>query len=427
VLDLCGGTPSQVALAGSVPEAERIVDFPVSEVKRLTGLDVPLNEIKAILTALGFWCSGNGPVLKVAVPSYRPDIEGKTDLVEEVVRIVGVDAVPLVPIQRVDEVHKPVLTPLQGRVRLAKRALAVRGLVEAVTWSFVSKKAATLFGGGQPSLALANPIAADLSDMRPSLMPGLVAAAQRNADRGYPDVALFEVGQIFKGDGETDQRFAAAGLRRGLARAAGTGRHWAGNAEADLYDVKGDVMALLSTLGVPTGGLQVVPASQVKPAPEHLHPGRAAVLRFGPKDVVGWFGELHPRIIEALGAEGRLMAFEIVLDGLPYPKKKPTKIKTKLELADLQPISRDFAFVVDQGVEVETLLKLARSVDKPLTEDVTVFDVYAGKGIEPGKVSIGLTVTLQPRDKTLTDVEIEAFSKKLVADITSKTGAILRS
>ncbi|MCZ8376019.1 MAG: phenylalanine--tRNA ligase subunit beta [Beijerinckiaceae bacterium] len=426
VVDLCGGTPSQISLTGAVPETERIVDFPVSEVKRLTGLDVPVSEMKAILAALGFWCSGNGPVLKVAVPSFRPDIEGKTDLVEEIVRIVGLDSVPLVPIQRVDEVHKPVLTPLQGRVRQAKRALAVRGLVEAVTWSFVSKKAATLFGGGQPSLALANPIAADLSDMRPSLMPGLVAAAQRNADQGYPDVALFEVGQIFRGDGEKDQRFAAAGIRRGLARAAGAGRHWTGSGEADLFDVKGDVMALLATLGVPTGGLQVVAAGQVNPAPDHLHPGRAAILRFGPKDVVGWFGELHPRLVEALGAEGRLQAFEIILDGLPYPKKKPTKVKARLDLPDLQPVSRDFAFLVDQGVEAETLLRLARGIDKPLTDSVTVFDVYAGKRIEPGKVSIGLNVTLQPREKTLTDAEIEAFSKKLVAEITGKTGATLR-
>jgi phenylalanyl-tRNA synthetase beta chain len=360
------------------------------------------------------------------VPSWRPDIEGKADLVEEVTRIVGVDNVPLVPIRRVDEVHKAVLTPLQIRVRQARRALASRGLVEAVTWSFVSKKAATLFGGGQPALALANPIAADLSDMRPSLMPGLVMASQRNADRGYPDHALFEVGQVFRGDGEKDQRFHAAGLRRGLAAAEGTGRHWSGGAEADLYDVKADVTALLAALNVPTGGLQIVAASGVAGAPDFLHPGRSAILRFGPKDVIGWFGELHPRAIEALGAEGRLVAFEITLDALPAPKKKPTKVRPKLDLPDLQPVSRDFAFVVDQKIEAEALMRLARGIDKALVADVNVFDLYAGKGIEPGKVSIGLAVTLQPRDKTLTDQEIEAFSAKLVGEIAAKTGAVLR-
>lgn len=422
VIDLCGGTPGQMVLTGTVPEAEKIVDFPVSEVKRLTGLDVPLVEIKAILAALGFWCSGNAPVLKVAVPSFRPDIEGKTDLVEEVVRIVGLDDVPLSPIARVDEVHKPVLTPLQVRTRAAKRALAARGLVEAVTWSFVSKKAATLFGGGMPSLALANPIAADLSDMRPSLMPGLVMASQRNADRGYPDHAIFEVGQVFRGDGEKDQRHAAAGLRRGLAGSEGIGRHWSGSAEADLYDVKADALAALAAMNVPTGGMQIVSVG----LPDFLHPGRSAILRFGPKDVVGWFGELHPRCVEALGAEGRLYAFEIVLDGLPQPKRKATRVKPKLELAELQPVSRDFAFVVDQTVEAEALLRIARGIDKALVENVAVFDLYSGKGVEPGKVSIGLAVTLQPREKTLTDAEIEAFSGKLVGEIVAKTGAVLR-
>ena len=417
VMDLCGGTPSQITLEGSVPETERIVDFPLAEIKRLTGHEVPLIEVKQILNALGFWVSGNPPLLKVAVPSWRPDIEGKADLVEEVIRIVGVDNVPHVPILRVDEVHKPVLTPLQVRTRLAKRALATRGLVEAVTWSFVSKKAAEMFGGGKPELALANPIAADLSDMRPSLLPGLVMASQRNADRGYPDHALFEVGQVFLGAGENDQRYAAAGLRRGLDG----GRHWFGHGEADLYAIKADVMALLATLNVPTGGMQMNAGG-----PGFLHPGRSATLSFGPKNVVGWFGELHPRAAEALGAEGRLMVFELVLDALPGAKKKPTKARAKLDLPDLQPVSRDFAFVVDQKVEAETLLRLARSADKALVENVSIFDVYAGKGIEPGKVSIGLAVTLQPREKTLTDTEIEAFSTKLVSEIAAKTGAVLR-
>ncbi|WP_150287832.1 phenylalanine--tRNA ligase subunit beta [Rhabdaerophilum calidifontis] len=423
VTELCGGTPSQVTLAGAVPERERIIDFPVAEVKRLTGLDLPFSEMKAILSALGFWVSGIAPHVKVAVPSWRPDIEGKADLVEEIVRIHGIDAVPLVPIARVDQVHRRVLTPLQLRVRQARRALAARGLVEAVTWSFIAKGAATLFGGGQPALALANPIAADLSDMRPSLMPGLVLASQRNADRGYPDHALFEVGQVFLGDGEDEQRFAAAGLRRGLASGLGTGRHWSGTAEASIHDAKVDLLAALAAMNVPTGGLQIVNVD----LPPFLHPGRSAILRFGPKEVVGWFGELHPRAVEALGAEGRLVAFELVLDVLPQPKRKPTRARARLDLADLQPVSRDFAFLVDETVEAEAILRIARGLDRALIADVSVFDRYAGKGVEPGKVSIGLAVTLQPRDKTLTDAEIDALSARLVAEIAAKTGAVLRA
>ena len=417
VMDLCGGKPTTVSLAGRIPETEKIVEFPISEVKRLTGMDVPPQEIKAILTALGFWVSGAAPELRVAVPSYRPDVEGKTDLVEEVVRIVGLDNVPLKPIARVDRIHQPVLTPLQIRTRSAKRALAAQGMVEAVTWSFVSKKAAEAFGGGKPELALANPIAADLSDMRPSLLPGLIMASQRNADRGFADHALFEVGQIFLGAGENDQRMAAAGLRRGTLG----GKHWAGNAEADVFAIKADVLALLSPLNVPTGGLQIM-----APGPSFLHPGRSATLGFGPKNLVGCFGEVHPRVAEALGAEGRLMVFEISLDALPPAKKKATKAKPKLELAELQPVSRDFAFLVDEKVEAEAILKIARGVDRALFAGATIFDRYQGKGVEPGKVSLGLAVTLQPREKTLTDAEIEAFSQKLVGEVSAKTGAVLR-
>ncbi len=418
VLELCGGTPSEVRLAGRVPETERIVDFPVSEVRRLTGMEVPPQEIKTILGALGFWVSGLAPEMRVAVPSFRPDIEGKTDLVEEVVRIVGLDKVPLQPIKRVEHIHGAVLTPLQVRTRLAKRALAAQGMVEAVTWSFLAKAAAQAFGGGKPELALANPIAAELSDMRPSLLPGLIMASQRNADRGFGEHALFEVGQIFLGAGENDQRMAACGLRRGVQG----GRHWSGQAQADIFAIKADVMALLAALNVPGGGLQVS-----APGPDFLHPGRSAALGLGPRNPLGCFGEVHPAAAEALGAEGRLMVFEIILDALPPARKKATRAKAKLELAELQPVSRDFAFIVDEKIEAEAIVRIARAVDRALFADATIFDRYHGRGVEPGKVSLGLAVTLQPRTKTLTDAEIEAFSHKLVAEVAAKTGAQLRS
>jgi phenylalanyl-tRNA synthetase beta chain len=422
VLDLCGGTPSSITSAGEAPLPHRVIAFPVTEVKRLAGLDLPFSEIKPVLDRLGFVTAGDGPVVKVAVPTWRPDVDGKADIVEEVVRIVGVDRVPMTPFPRGDGGRKPVLTVLQNRTRRARRTLAARGLVEAVTWSFVSKRQAELFGGGQPELALANPIAAELSDMRPSLVPGLVTAAQRNADRGFGDVALFEVGQIFRGDRPEDQFTAASGVRKGLAKAAGWGRHWAtGNKPIDAYDVQADALAVLAAAGAPAQGLQIVPGG-----PSWLHPGRSGTIQIGPKNVLGHFGELHPRALEALGAEGSLAAFEVILDRVPEPKVRRTRVKPPLELSAFQPVERDFAFIVDRAVKAGDLVRAAQGVDRKLITDIAVFDIYEGAGIEPDKKSVAIAVTLQPREKTLTDQEIDAVSAKIVAEVGKRTGGTLR-
>jgi phenylalanyl-tRNA synthetase beta chain len=317
-------------------------------------------------------------------------------------------------------VPAPVLTPLQKRTRLAKRTLASLSLREAVTWSFTSKTAAELFGGGQPSLALANPIASDLSDMRPSLVPGLVAASERNARRALNDVALFEVGQIFLGPGENDQRLAAAAVRRGRAKASGEGRHWSGAGAVDAFDAKRDAMALLAALGV-ASVVQVVPGG-----PAFLHPGRSAMLQFGPKNAVGWFGQLHPGVCEALDAEGPIVAFEIILDAVPAPKAKPTKAKPRLERSDFMPVERDLAFVVDESVRAGDILKAAQSAERSLVSDIGVFDVYQGKGLPEGSKSVAISVTLQPRERTLTDAEIDAAIARIVAEVSKKTGATLR-
>src|SRR5689334_4899514 len=247
VLDFCGGEPSEIVVAGDPAAKDKVIDFPVSELPRLSGLKLPLADMRRVLEKLGFFIAGQGERVKVAVPSWRPDVHGRADIVEEIVRIVGVDKVPPTPFPRGENARKPVLTPIQLRTRKAKRALAAQGMVEAVTWSFVSKKEAELFGGGKAELALANPIAAELSDMRPSLIPGLLLAAQRNADRGFPDSALFEVGQIFKGDQADDQLTAASGLRRALGKPSGSGRHWSSNADAvDVFDAKADAFAVLA-------------------------------------------------------------------------------------------------------------------------------------------------------------------------------------
>jgi phenylalanyl-tRNA synthetase beta chain len=390
-------------------------------VKRLAGIEVPLAEMRRILGHLGFMVAGNGPVVKVAVPSWRTDVHGKADIVEEVVRIVGVDKVPMTPFERGEDARKPVLTAMQNRTRRAKRALAARGMVEAVTWSFISTPHAEPFGGGKAELALANPIAADLSDMRPSLLPGLVAAAQANANRGTSDVALFEVGQIFKGDRPGDQFVAAAGVRRGFASSKGMGRHWSGSVQADALDSKSDAFAVLAAAGAPMQALQVVPAGA-----SWLHPGRSGTIQIGPQNVLGYFGELHPRALEALGADGPLVAFEVILDRIPDAKKRPTRAKPLLELSAFQPVSRDFAFTVDRTVKAGDIVRAAQGVDKKLITDVTVFDVYEGKGIDPDKKSVAIAVTIQPREKTLTDQEIDAVAAKIVAEVTKKTGGSLR-
>ena len=425
VQELCGGVASELVVLGHGVEAPGGIDFAYSEVERLTGLHLETAEMAGSLEKLGFAVAQqatNADHIHVRAPSWRPDIEGKADLVEEIVRLAGLDRIVATPLERDAAISGPVLTLLQKRVRTARRALATRGMVEAVTWSFTSKARAKIFGGGSDDLALANPIASDLSDMRPSLLPGLIAGAQANFARGAADVALFEVGQIFKSDAEDGQFIAASGLRRGTAKPTGAGRHWADKAApVDIYDVKADVLALLSALGVAANAVQIVPGG-----PEFLHPGRSATLQFGPKNILGWFGELHPRVLESFDASGPLVAFEIVLDAIPAPKAKPTKARPRLELSDFQPVERDFAFIVDASVKAADLIKAAQGADRTLIVSVGVFDVYAGPGVAEGKKSVGVSITLQPREKTLTDAEIEAVAAKVVAEAVKKTGAVLR-
>jgi phenylalanyl-tRNA synthetase beta chain len=423
VLELCGGTPSEIAVAGSPEAPERIIDFPFDEVQRLTGIEPARPEFKRVLTRLGFIVAGTGRTAKIAVPSWRPDIEGKADIVEEVIRIIGVDRVPATPFPRGHLDRKPVLTPIQLRTRKAKRALSARGLVEAVTWSFIAKPQAELFGGGKPELALANPIAADLSDMRPSLIPGLVAAGQRNADRGHRDVGLFEVGSIYEGDQPQDQLTAASGIRRALAKVSGAGRHWSSPAaEVDPFDAKADAIAVLAAADAPVQALQIVPGG-----PAWFHPGRSGTIQIGPQNVLGYFGELHPVALEALDAEGPIVAFEVILERIPQPKAKATRIKPMLDLAPFQPVERDFAFIVDRTVRAADIVRAAQNVDRTLITAVNVFDVYEGTGIDPGKKSVAITVILQPREKTMTDEEIEAIAARVVAQVSRRTGGVLRA
>ena len=423
VLELCGGTPSDIVVAGTVPEPHRSIAFPVSEVKRLAGIDPTEGEIRQVLTALGFAVSGAAPVLTAVAPSWRPDIEGKADLVEEVMRILGVDRVPSTPLPKSADVTRPVLTLIQTRTRRAKRIMAVRGFVEAVTWSFVAKPVAEAFGGGAPALALANPISTDMSDMRPSLLPGLLLAAQRNADRGYDDVALFEVGQVFRGARPSDQFVAASGVRRGTAGVGGTGRHWQGKAApVGVFDAKADALALLDSLGAPVDRMQIVPGG-----PSWFHPGRSGTIQLGPQNVIGHFGEFHPATLETLDVQGPLAGFEIILDAIPVPRARPTRTKPPLDLTTLQPVRRDFAFVVDRSVEAGKIVRAAQGADKNLIVATTVFDLFEGAAIGADKKSVAIEVTIQPAERTLTDEEIDAICKRVISQVAKATGGVLRT
>ena len=401
----------------------KVIHFDPMRVEKLTGLSLARNETESILKALGFDVSVKaGGQLDVSVPSWRPDIDGSADLVEEVVRVHGLASVKSVALPRAYAVAKSVLSTQQRREHIARRALAARGFVETVNWSFVSETQATLFGGGNatPALKLANPISADMSHMRPSLLAGLIAAAGRNVDRGFADLALFEAGQQFGDETPEGQSFAATGLRRGTARPQGAGRHWQGKATpVEALDAKADALALLATLGAPQ--LQVS-----NDAPHWYHPGRSGTFKLGPKNVIGYFGEVHPRILAEMDVAGPIVAFEIFPAALPEPKKKATRAKGPLTLADLQPVRRDFAFVVDVSVAADTLIRAARNADKKLIVDVSLFDVFEGGSMSEGKKSLAIEVTLQPTDKTLTDEDIEAVSKSIIAAVEKATGGALR-
>jgi phenylalanyl-tRNA synthetase beta chain len=421
VLDLCGGSPSKIEVAGKAPKANAPFAFDTRLVKRLSGLDLKAGEVKRLLASLGIELTGTPPKLKAAPPSWRPDITGPADLVEEVVRQVGVDRVPSTPMTRASGVAKPVLTEAQLRQRLARRVLAARGFVEAVTWSFIAPEHAKLFGGGQAELTLSNPISSELAVMRPSLLPSLVAAAQRNRDRGFADGALFELGQAYGGAKPQDQFVAAAGVRFGLSALEGSGRHWSGAArEADVFGAKADALAVLEALGIDPANLSVA-----REAPGWFHPGRAGALKLGPNTVLGTFGELHPEVLAKLGAEPPSACFELYLDALPASKRK-TRTKPALDASDLQPVKRDFAFLLDRNVEAQEVVRAALSADRVLITQVGVFDVFIGQGVPVGKKSLAVEVTLQPRDKTLTDAEIEAVAAKIVAAVTKATGGVLR-
>ena len=422
VMDLCGGEPTESLCAGSIPEPDLEIDYPVSEAERLTGAAVSSEESAEILTRLGFTVTGEGDVLRVKVPGTRPDVHGKADLVEEVMRIRGINNIEPQPLPALSAVGRKILTTGQTRTRNARRALAARGMSEAVCYSFIPNQHAKAFGGGAPELALSNPIAADMSDMRPSLLPSLLAAAKRNADRGIADLAAFEVSHIYQGIEPGDQHRAASGIRRGTARLENTGRSWSGNSSAVSWtDAKEDAFAVLAACGMDPAKVQIEAGG-----PDWYHPGRCGTIKLGPKVIIGTFGEFHPLTLELMDVTGPLCGFEVYFDAIPASRKKASRSKGALVVSALQPVKRDFAFIMDRTVEASRVLRAANGADKKLITDVRVFDLFEGTSIGEDKKSLAIEVTLQPTERSLTDEEIDAISAKVVENVGKTVGGVLR-
>lgn len=416
ILDLCGGEPSELVVSGAEPAWQRSYAMRADRVATLGGVDLPADETRRILEDLGFGVDDNEGAYEVSPPSWRSDIEGEADLVEEVLRIQGYDGIPAVPLERETALPRPALDPAQRRVGFIRRTLASRGLVEAVTYSFMSAQDAALFGGVPPELRLVNPISADLDVMRPSIVPNLLGAARRNADRGLADSALFEIGPQYRDDTPEGQATVATGLRHGRSGP----RQWSDPGRpVDAFLAKADALAALAAAGAPVENIQ----ASIDP-PGWYHPGRAGVLRLGPK-ILGYFGELHPAVLAKFEAKGPAVAFEVFFDAVPQPRKAG-RGRPPLRVSALQPVERDFAFLVPADLPAETLLRAARGVDRKLVAEVRLFDVYAGTGLPPGRKSLAITVVLQPDEATLTEEQIDAFAQKLVAQVAKATGGELR-
>lgn len=420
ILDLCGGEAGSVLQSGHIPSCTKNFAYTPTMFQKLMGYDVSANEQKSILENLGFTVGSDWTVVS---PSWRPDILGTADLVEEVARIKGFASIPSLSVIKDGAVAKTAETPRGQKMRKARHALAMAGLQECITWSFMDENLAHKFGANDMQnaarLKLVNAISTELVQMRPSILPNLIAAAGRNADKGFPNAALFEIGPVFKDVTPSAQPVVAAGIRYG---AMGS-KHWSGASAArvvDAYDAKSDALKAIEAAGGPSGNLQVS-----RDAPDYYHPGRSGSLRLG-ATIIANFGEIHPALLNEMKISAPVVGFEVFIENIPEPKKKGTALPL-VELSPFQPISRDFAFLAEVGVDADNFIKAIKSVDRNLITHVEIFDIYAGKGIDAGYKSLAITVTLQPKSATLTDSEIEGLSKKIIDTVTQKTGATLRS
>lgn len=440
ILDLCGGTASIVTEAGAEPNWRRRANLRFARLKSFGGADIGPDEAVASLEKLGFTIyRRDGEHALFDVPSWRNDIaqapaleqsttldpavatkaaagaaeiEPEVDLIEEVLRLRGLDAIVAVSLPLTTTIPTPILTAKQSRTMLARRSLAARGLMECVTFSFLDHNVAELFSGADGALRLANPIAADLDQMRPTAIATLAAAAARNIARGYPDLGLFEIGPAYPAAGS--QILAAAGLRTGETPLSAL----AASRKFDALDAKADACSVLAALGMPLDAVTATPD-----APKYFHPGQSGTLRQGPKIILGHFGTLHPTICGKLDLPAGSVAFELFLDAIPEPKRRK---KAAPSLPAFQPLRRDFAFLVPEATPADALIRAAKGAERSLITNVTLFDRYAGKNLPEGQISLAIAVTLQPVEKSLTEAEIEAVSAKIVAAVVKATGGLLR-
>jgi phenylalanyl-tRNA synthetase beta chain len=413
IIDLCGGEPSEVVVAGTVPDVSRAYKLDTDRVQSLVGMEIPAEQQIKTLTDLGFVMDGD----MAQVPSWRPDVQGEADLVEEVARVASLTKLQGRPMERVQAgLPEMILSPMQKREQIARRTTASLGYNECVTYSFIDKAAAVLFDGGSDATMLENPISSEMSHMRPDLLPGLLQAAARNQARGFMDMALFECGAAFQGGEPGEQRLQVSGLLVGKTVEKDVHGESRG---VDLYDAKADAEAVLAAIGAPAK-VQIL-----RGAEGWWHPGRHGKICLGPKKVLGVFGELHPKVLDQLGVKGPAVAFTLYPEDIPMPRKK-NATRAALKLRDLQAVERDFAFVVDKNVEALTLVNAASGADKTLVEAVRVFDEFIGGSLGEDKKSIAFTVRLQPTDKTLKEADIEAVAAKIVEKVTKATGGTLR-
>jgi phenylalanyl-tRNA synthetase beta chain len=413
ILDHAGGEASEVVVAGTVPDTSRAYKLDTDRVQSLVGMTIPAEQQRATLTALGFRLEGD----MAHVPSWRPDVQGEADLVEEVARIASLTKLQGVPLPRLsDGVPRPILSLVQRREGIARRACAALGYNECVTYSFIDQASAALFGGGTDATMLENPISSDMSHMRPALLPGLLAAAARNQARGFADMALFEVGPAFHGGEPGEQHMLVSGLL--IGRTGPKDVHGASRG-VDVYDARADAEAVLAAIGAPAK-VQIM-----RGADDYWHPGRHGKICLGPKKVLGIFGEVHPKVLAVMDVKGPAMAFTLWPAEVPLPRKAGAT-RPALKISDLQAVERDFAFVVDADVEALTLVNAALGADKALISDVCVFDEFIGGSLGEGKKSLAITVRLQPNDQTLKDKDIEAVGAKVIEKVSKATGAVLR-
>ena len=413
ILDLCGGEAGEISLVDNLKFQPKKIKFDPKLVNKLTGIEIPNDKIVKILESLGFDISNSW---NVVVPSWRPDIYGEADLVEEIVRIFGLDNIESEPLLNLDQPTKPILTKKQKQIKMIKRSIASKGLMETISYSFINNKESLNFGGGSSSLKIVNPISDELSEMRPTPLASLISIADENFKKGYTDIGIFEVGPGFLGVEQDEQITIASGLRIGTHRSEGSGKDWQGFQKVSVFDAKEDVISVLELLNLNLESHKVE-----RTAPDHYHPGRSGQIVTGGGDILASFGELHPKIIKTKDFKVAV-AFEIYIDAINKQKIK-SNLKIAPEISNLQPLKRDFSFVVSSDTEAQTIINTAKQSDKSFIKDVKIFDQFLGEN----EKSIAIEVIIQPKEVTLTDEQIESISKKIIKSVEDKTKGKLRS